>query len=166
MNTDYEIPAFHLIALMEASQLSYPDRYEALRRHFKSAPGADPLWLFAQFMGLANAVAANCRTMAEDLLIEMGDVHPYTAEKVNMPAILGALGGAAIAASVDQKPLCDGCAFRLGSVANTCSSTVTDAAGATDMGHDFMCHIRGYENGEAKAPCAGYVQMARKEIES
>ncbi len=119
-----------------------PDRVAFLASYLHEHGQAAFLQLLSEFMGLATSVVANCRELAEDLLTQEG-MHPYDAEKINMPTLLGALAGVALANQVDPKGACHGCAFRLGSVANQSPSTTADVQWCQDDAQCFMCHARG-----------------------
>lgn len=117
--------------------------------------------LITQFIGVAKSVTDNCREMAEHLLTLQG-AHPYEAEKINMPTLDGALAGVKLANSVDPKGACHGCAFRLGSVANQCPSTMMDAVWCQTDVHQFMCHARGVlDDGTPTVRCVGDAKAQR-----
>ena len=120
--------------------------------------------LFAQFMGLANSVVANNRDALEIFSMVHLDMAPYTAEKLNLPTIFGALNGAIIADGVEQDGLCDGCAFRHGTHANQSPITTCDADYCSHPGEQpFMCHDH-MENEEPTRACVGFARLraARK----
>lgn len=122
--------------------------------------------LVAQFVSVAKSVTSNCREMAEHLLTLQG-AHPYEAEKINMPTLDGALAGAKLANSVDPRGACHGCAFRLGSVANQCPSTMLDAAWCQRDVHRFMCHARGVlDDGTPTVRCVGDAKAQRALVRS
>ncbi|MBN5074425.1 hypothetical protein JY427_02035 [Stenotrophomonas maltophilia] len=115
--------------------------------------------LFGEFIGLANQVACNACEQAKDLLVLQGHVWPHEAERVNMPCILGALNGIALAAGIDPGPLCGGCAFRAGTVANQCLPTTEDADYCCTPGESpFLCHQAVDEHGNAISACPGFAQ--------
>jgi hypothetical protein len=68
--------------------------------------------LFEQALGMANSVAQNCREMSEMLMVEHCDMHPYAAENINLPTMLGACMGAALNRKCQPEPrsMCHGCA--------------------------------------------------------
>lgn len=128
-------------------------------QQYAAAHGHDAtLALCAQLFGLANAVTENCREQAAHLLTLEG-MHPHTAEKINMPTLLGALMGICLAAKAPkQDSTCAGCAYRLGTVANQCPSTVDEAAWQLQDLDRFSCH-----ESEDLPPCRGHAQALKTE---
>lgn len=115
--------------------------------------------LFGEFIGLANQVARNAREQAEAMLVLQGHVWPHEAERVNMPCVLGALNGLVLAAGIDPGPLCGGCAFRAGTVANQCLPTTEDADYCSSPGErPFLYHEAVDEHGNAISACRGFAQ--------
>lgn len=155
---DYDIGAQHAELLFGIATLPAVEREHALMA-FTYRAGPQAIFdLFAQFIGLANSVALNAREQAESLLTEHG-VHPYTAEKINMPNILGALNGLVLVPGIDPAPLCHGCAFRKGSIANQCMPTTMDAELCSEPGEQpFMCHEDMDAQGNPTAGCRGFAQ--------
>ena len=134
-------------------------RRPALRHLAENIGTAAMVDLFGEFIGLANQVARNAREQAEDLLVLQGHVWPHEAERVNMPCILGALNGIVLAAGIDPGPLCGGCAFRAGTVANQCLPTTEDADYCSTPGEcPFLCHEAVDEHGNAISACRGFAQ--------
>jgi hypothetical protein len=121
--------------------------------------------LFAEFMGLANSVAANCRVAAESVLVSKGTIDPLTAATINMPTIHGALAGVEHATCCPTDRVCEACAFRLGTWANQSPLTARDARDACDGAHDFVCHSP-HDGSPAKQRCRGYaaIRQMRKEM--
>ena len=156
--TDYALQPDMASLLYGIATLPADMRREAMTaiRHKYGGPVLDDL--FAQFIGLASSVAANAQEHAEQLLIEFG-AHPYTAEKINMPNILGALNGLHLVEGVDTALICHGCAYRLGSVANQCLPTTMDADMCTQPGEvAFMCHAEMDVSGNPLKGCRGFAQ--------
>lgn len=117
--------------------------------------------LLAQFIGMANSVAANCAEMSDTVLITECGVHPDKFDRVNLPTIFGACQGVQIANKCDPTGACHGCAYRLGSIANQSPITTSDAE---FMAHDrkgFMCHAELDERGEPLRVCVGHAKAAR-----
>jgi hypothetical protein len=159
--SDYDIPphmarALRVVALMPADL-----RREAVRDlPLDREALAD---LFAEFIGLANSVADNCREMVELLLITEGGMHPHTAEKANLPTIGGALAGVGLAAGLDTSTMCSGCAFRPGTPANQSPVTTLDADCLSHPGEEpFWCHHDMNDRGEPTKACAGFAQLRAK----
>lgn len=119
---------------------------------------ADLSTLLADAIGMANAVAANCREWIETEMIAAGAVHPERAHQLNLPTMLGAAIGASMAAQVRQDGTCNGCAMRLGTVANQCLPTVSDVR-YVDGDDTFLCHLEGLdEAGEPARACVGWAR--------
>lgn len=113
--------------------------------------------LFAEFIGLANAVVANNREAIETVALAEGIGHPDRPIPINLPTIFGALLGVDNAARVESDALCAGCAFRLGTWANQSHVTACDAADAADGEFAFNCHA---QLGGPKVRCRGYALIA------
>jgi hypothetical protein len=159
---DYAMSDAQADALKGATLLPFDIRQRALQAYLAEHGPTALIDLFAQFIGLANSVVASNREMIEIILVVEGGEHPYSAEKANLPTIFGALCGVALANSVNQKKLCHGCAFRLGTAANQSPVTTCDADYAqSEIGLDFMCHEKLDDAGNPKAICAGYAQRRR-----
>lgn len=164
---DYSLTVQQAGELMAICSMPLPARLTALHG-MVACHGCDGVvQLFAQFIGLANSVAANAKEQAEQLLVELGEVHPYTAEKINMPCVLGALQGARLVHGIDASNVCHGCAFRHGSIANQCLPTTLDADRCSEPGeHAFLCHEVISPSGEATQACKGFAQARRAAMQA
>lgn len=159
--TDYTMTAAQASELAGVVLVPADLRTQALRR-YAATHGTDALAeLAAQLIGAANSVVANCREMAEILLIDHG-VHPYSAEKVNFPSLYGAMGGVMLASGTKQDGLCHGCAYRLGTVANQCASTTSDALSCAQDAQDFMCHEKLDSRGNPTKQCVGHARATKQ----
>ncbi|MEQ0849070.1 hypothetical protein ABLQ95_03700 [Pseudomonas aeruginosa] len=76
---DYQISAADAHELAGAVLLPADLRRQVLEKMAAQRGLAAMLDLFAQVLGMANAVAENCRAMVELILIERGE-HPHPAE--------------------------------------------------------------------------------------
>ena len=114
---------------------------------------------FANYVGLTNSLLHNAEEMAIMTCITEGKMNPTSAEKINLPSLLGAFNGMALSSGTDQSKLCGTCAYRHGSIANQCLITVSDAISCQEGrdGH-FMCHENLDDKGEPTQACAGYAQ--------
>jgi hypothetical protein len=157
---DYEISVRDADELRGICGLPHEFRLMRLKQLFSKRPAA-ALELFSQFIGLANSVVNNNRDMAELILITEGQMYSHEAEKANLPTIFGALNGISIAASVDQRKTCIGCAFRLATCANQSPVTTCDVKYVMDCDQPFMCHLELDEHDEPVRMCAGYQQIER-----
>lgn len=159
---DYDISVQDADAIKGAVLLPAEFRRKCLEMYL-AANGQDALIeLFGQFMGMANSVADNCKELATSILITEGGVHLHTAEKINMPTVFGALNGIGLAGNCDSKGVCVGCAYRLGSAANQCLSTVIDAEYTAEGFDKFYCHDELDERGDPVRPCAGHQKVLKK----
>ncbi|GLK86716.1 hypothetical protein [Ancylobacter defluvii] len=159
---DYELADDAATTLAACAMLPNRVRVELLEKFAEQHGMPALIEAFAQFVGLANSVVANVRDGAELLLITEGGYHPHDAEKVNLPTIFGALLGVQLARVPQDNPaMCGSCAFRRGSIANQCTSTVIDAGETLGPGEPaFLCH----EEDEGVVPhraCGGYA-VAKK----
>lgn len=161
---DYAIAAADAEDLLGVVLAPADIRRQALEKMAAQRSPAAMLDLFAQVLGMANAVAENCRTMAELILIEEG-MHPHTAEKANLPTMFGALQGVLLAAKVDQRGTCAGCAYRLGTPANTSPITTTEARYCQSELIQFNCHLRLDKEGAPTKPCTGHRKALRQQQE-
>lgn len=118
----------------------------------------------SQLMAMADSVAENCKEQAIGFIVSECDIHPHTAEKLNLPTMFGAAEGYLLSKMVDQTKVCAGCAYRTGSVANQCPGTVCDADYlARSISDDpFMCH-ENLKDGVPTRKCLGFVQQRAKE---
>jgi len=149
--------------LMGAAGLTPEIRREILAHFAREHGEAALVALFAEFIGLANSVVANCHDALEVFGIAHLGMHPYEAEKLNLPTIFGALNGARLAHDVDPKGLCDGCAFRLGTHANQSPVTTCDAGDCSQPGEaNFMCHENLDDSGAPTKACGGWARKRAK----
>ncbi len=160
--TDYQLDPKRADLLAGACLLPAAKRRQILDQ--ADIERAELIDILTAVLGVANSVAANCREMAELVLIMHGGCWPYQAEQINLPTMFGAFQGVKIADGIDAKSTCAGCAYRLGTIANQSPVTTTDADHMyEDRGHSghFFCH-EGVEDGlEPTQACAGYAQKIR-----
>lgn len=154
--TDYAIDPDDAKMLAGASLLPADIRTLILRKIGADRGHEAVVELFAQFIGLSNSVAANCREMTEEHLTIAGAVHPDRTPDINMPTVFSALMGVLLAEGVDEAGTCRGCAFRRGSVANQSPSTTTDADWCLEGDDRFMCHEEFNEAGDPTRKCVGF----------
>jgi len=114
--------------------------------------------LFAQFVGMANSVADNCRNMTDLVLISELGMHPDKFDSVNLPTILGACQGVALAAQCDPAGACEGCAYRQGSMANQSPIATSEAAYMAFDQKGFMCHAETDDRGNPTKVCVGHAK--------
>ena len=161
----YEISSANAAALRRMVSTPADARRQALNELAAQLGQEFFVDLFAQFIGLANQVVDNAREHAQAMLVAEGGVHPYTAEKINMPSLVGALQGVQLADGIDTASLCHGCAFRLGSIANTCDPTTSDADWCSQPNErPFMCHADLDAVGDPTQACKGFAQRRRAVI--
>lgn len=114
--------------------------------------------LFAQFVGMANSVADNCRNMTDLVLISELGMHPDRFDSVNLPTIAGACQGVMLAAQCDPAGACEGCAYRIGSMANQSPMATSDAAYMSFDQKGFMCHAETDDRGSPTKVCVGHAK--------
>ena len=132
-----------------------------LRKYFDKHGAIALMNLFSQFVGLANSVVSNNREMIELFAITECGVHPHNAHQVNLPTIFGALCGVELAASVNQKKTCAGCAYRLATCANQSPVTTCDADWTSQDDQTFWCHEKLDDNGNPTSICLGHAQRMK-----
>jgi hypothetical protein len=157
-NTEYSMTPAAATDLAALVTLDLAGRREALACYAQEQGVAALVELFAQFIGMANSVAANCAEMSDTVLITECGVHPDRFASVNLPTILGACQGVALAWKCDPAGACYGCAYRLGSIANQSPIATADA---DYMAHDqtgFLCHAYLDESGEPTKVCVGHAK--------
>jgi hypothetical protein len=159
---DYEIAVSEADMLKGAVDLPAEFRTMILAQYLQQTSPEALVTLFAQFMGLANAVITNNRTVIEEALVVKMGMEAYRAEQVNLPTLFGALNGIALAAKVQQKTLCRGCAFRHGTPANQSPVTTCDAESMfAEDDALFMCHEAFDAQGEPTRKCRGFTQTKK-----
>lgn len=157
-NAEYSMTPADATDLAAMVTLDLAGRREALGRYVQQQGAVRLVELFAQFIGMANSVAANCAEMSDMVLITECGVHPDKFTSVNLPTILGACQGVVLAGKCDPAGACYGCAYRLGSIANQSPIATADA---DYMAHDqtgFLCHAYVDELGEPTRVCVGHAK--------
>lgn len=129
---------------------------------FEETHDLDLRELFVQFVRLAKSVQENTREAVDFVAITEFDMNPMSHETPNLPTLSGALHGYRLAAKVRPERLCDGCAYRLGSIANQSAITTDDADYCANERHHFLCHERVDARGQPYQACAGYAQQKRQ----
>lgn len=159
--TDYAITAADAERLSGAVLLPADMRLLVLQKMAAQRSPDAMLDLFAQVLGMANAVAENCREMLELILVTEGGMHPHTAEQANLPTMYGAMQGVILAAGIDPKGTCHGCAYRLGSPANTSPITTSEAENCQRELKQFFCHAEFDDQGQPTKPCVGHCKAMK-----
>lgn len=122
--------------------------------------------LFAQFIGAAESVVHNCHETIHLEMVCNGLAHPdRKSDQLNLPTMFGAMLGAALANGRTKG--CATCAFRLGTRANQCETTICDAHWCSWPGErPFFCHEGTSDGDEPITPCLGFVEtrVARKSV--
>lgn len=131
-------------------------RLEEMKKFFTNKDPVEIMEMFSNFIDMAETVIENTREQCQLILLCSG-MSPTQAEKFNEPSILGAIRGFEAAKSVRQDSLCHGCAFRRGSVANTCLVTVDDAEYCSDNDKTFMCHENLDDSQQPTQKCRGFL---------
>ena len=162
--TDYRMNPELARQLADAALLPRDLRLMIARRILEQASvGIDTASeIIADLLGMANSVVANCTEILKTESVARGWLHFNAVERINFPSMNGALMGVSLAAGVDPRKVCNGCAFRLGSVANQCSPTQHDARDAVAGEHVFMCHEDLDTRGKPTHGCRGFAQARAK----
>ena len=163
-NTDYSMDTTDATDLANLAQLGLTKRREMLQRHLATNGAGRIVEMFAQFIGMANAVAANCAEMSDTVLITECGVHPDKFTGINLPTIVGACQGVLLAGKCDPAGACHGCAYRLGSIANQSPITTADAQYMGTDQKGFMCHAHLDDRGEPTKVCVGHAKSAKQTI--
>lgn len=157
-NTEYSMTPADASDMAEMATLDLPMRREALTLYVQRNGPQRLIELFAQFIGMANSVAANCAEMSDLVLISECGVHPDKFDSVNLPTIIGACQGVALAGKCDPAGACYGCAYRLGSIANQSPIATSDADYMAYNQTGFMCHAHVDTRGEPTKVCVGHAK--------
>lgn len=161
MREPYQIKHADRTMLMGAVGLPHDVRIEVLRKMFEGRNTDDFIEVFSQFIGLTNTVIENNREMIELFLITEHDYMPTHAEKINLPTLFGALNGLGLAEGIDQNRVCSGCAYRIGSPANTSAATTCDADWQQQNSDMFYCHENLKPDGTPSRKCTGFLQQRK-----
>lgn len=149
--------------LKGAVGLPYDLRREVLRKAASEHGRDEVIDWFAQFIGMANSVVANNRDAIEIFQILPGEAHPDRAGNINLPTIFGALMGADLARKSKAKGRCEGCALRIGTLANQSPSTTCDVEYVLgDYEEAFWCHENLNEQGLPTRKCPGWAEVKRE----
>ncbi|MNJ54567.1 hypothetical protein D3C77_500150 [compost metagenome] len=138
--------------------MSAGDRGQALTAYAEQYGQAHLVSLFTQFIGMANSVVENCAAMTDLVLITEMDMHPDRFNSINLPTIAGACQGVALAAQADPAGACEGCAYRLGTMANQSPMATSDASYMAIEPRGFMCHAEVDECGRPLNVCVGHAK--------
>ena len=162
-NCEYTMKNTDALWLTPIAQADQRQRITQLSEYSRLNGELRLIELFAQFIGMANAVAENCSQMSDQVLIEECGVHPDKFTGVNMPNMIGALQGVVLASGCSTAGACHGCAYRLGSIANQSPITTADAAYMAFDRKGFMCHAHTGEDGEPTKFCVGHAKAHKSE---
>lgn len=157
-NTDYSMTPTDAMEMAGIAALDLGKRREALSLYLDRNDPQRLIEMFAQFIGMANSVAANCAEMSDEVLILECGVHPDRFDSVNLPTIVGACQGVIIASKCEPTGTCHGCAYRLGSIANQSPIATSDADYVAYDKKGFMCHAFVDEFGEPTKVCVGHAK--------
>lgn len=137
-------------------------RKELASKHFNNHAYSQLIDVICNLISIANKTIENNREMIEMQYIEHGILHPDQTSKLNLPTLFGALEGLKMAKSTKQENLCGGCAYRLGTPANTCASTVCDAQWQLANGDMFWCHENLDEKENPTQKCRGHLLKTKE----
>lgn len=157
-HTDYTMTPRQAEDIASLANLPLAGRVRGLTEYCEKHGVESLVELFAQFIGMASSVADNCRDMTDLVLISELGMHPDKFDSVNLPTILGACQGVALAAQCDPAGACEGCAYRLGSMANQSPMATSDAAYMSFDQKGFMCHAETDDRGNPTKVCVGHAK--------
>lgn len=142
--------------------LPHEMRMELMEKFFA---GKDPqaiMSMFSNFIDLAHTTVENCEEQAWSCAVGIWGADPNEADKLNMPSLAGAITGVKLSQGVEPNHLCHGCAYRRGSVANTCMVTTFDAAWCHgEFDQPFMCHENIKDDEEPTQKCRGFLKKEK-----
>lgn len=145
--------AVYLMALMAGSPV--PDR-----------TSDDLKELLVEVCKMSQTLSLNCREWLETAGIVHAGLHPYTAEKLNVPTLEGALAAAITVPLVPQDcDMCHSCAFRVGSSPNQTEAVAADILECLTEGRSFHCHDYDENDPEAgpRPLCKGFLQALKQQ---
>lgn len=161
--TDYFIDPEAAKDLMGVVQFPHDLRLEVLRAMQERLGPDAMLALFSQFIGMANSVVFNSHDALGEFLIVEADFHPYTVAKgYNFPTLFGALNGIRLTVGVNQEKTCQGCACRLGTLANQSPVTTCDVDYCLEGDDKFWCHEELDDKGMPTKRCIGFQAHLKK----
>ncbi|MFJ3487132.1 hypothetical protein ACIPL1_27490 [Pseudomonas sp. NPDC090202] len=160
--TDYALTPEQAATVAAIVQVPFQQRVSMLADYARDHGTNQLVWLFAQFMGMANSVVDNCRNMTDLVMVCELNVNPDRFDSVNLPTILGACQGVELAAGCDPAGACEGCAYRLGTMANQSPIATSDAAFMSFNQKGFMCHAETDERGNATKVCIGHAKAFKQ----
>lgn len=134
---------------------------EILEHHLGHRSAGHAIDVLTDFIIMARTVVENNRLMIEDFLVQEDVLHPHQASKINLPTLFGALNGLGLADGVDQDKLCSGCAYRIGSPANTSPVTTCDADWQQQNDDMFWCH-KDMDGDTPTRKCIGFLKKKAK----
>jgi hypothetical protein len=149
-------------ALAALSVLSYEDRLSQIKRLRREHGIEWVLRLFNDTIGMANSVTDNSHEMVKFVALMNADLHQQDVDKISLPSMLGAAMGAAAAALCEDVKVCDGCAFKIGSIANQCVPTQADVRHITADDGRFLCHVDGLEGDKPTQACKGWAVVQKR----
>lgn len=157
-NVEYTMTPADAMVLADTATLDLAKRREALTLYLQRNGSGRLVELFAQFIGMANSVGANCAEMSDIVLINECGVHPDHFDSLNLPTIIGACQGVVLAGKCDLSGACFGCAYRLGSIANQSPIATSDADHMAYDQKGFMCHADTDQYGAPTKVCVGHAK--------
>lgn len=141
-------------------------RSKAVTERFGDCRREELLTVIDSLLNIGCDYAASCDETLYLHLVTVGEMHPYTVEKLNMPSFLGAIHGISLAKKApNQLILCESCAYKCGTLANSSKATQADLSYAKECQEIFYCHqeIENLENPTEEdkkriRPCRGWAQ--------
>lgn len=152
--------------LIEILNVPKACRHQAIHEKLSSKSHDDLIKILEVLMTVSENYAESCDEALYLHLVITGDMHPHSIEKLISPKFDAALKGLLLSEKApNQDVLCDGCAYKEGTLANHCSTTQSDLSSALNEGKIFYCH-EGFErldvptkkDQKCMKPCKGWAQ--------
>jgi hypothetical protein len=154
-----------ILTLTDLINLPEAERVEPIKALLASKSKDEVAILFATLLNVADQYAKACDEAVWLHLVQEG-IHPYSIEKLITPSLHGALNGLILADKAKNQDICcESCAYRRGTLANSCLTTQANVAYAIKDEHIFYCH-KDIENLDCPTsddrkrmkPCKGWAQ--------
>lgn len=157
-----------ILALTDILVLPIDQRLQAVKDNFSNKNTDDLLELLFTLINVSDDYTNACDEAIELHLSIYSDMHPDKLS-FNKPSFHGALNGLILSSKApNQNVLCESCAYKQGTLANSSLSTQSDLAYAIGNCATFYCH-KNIENIECPSeedrkrmrPCKGWAQHVK-----
>ncbi|MCU4436123.1 hypothetical protein KTH93_11650 [Acinetobacter bereziniae] len=157
-----------ILALTDIIQLPEAERSQAIWDKFSDISADELLEIIVTLINVSDGYAHACDEAIELHLSIYSDMHPDKLS-YNKPSFHGALNGLILSSNAsNQDIICDGCAYKKGTLANSSLSTQSDVAYAIGNCAKFYCHKNienidcpSEEDRKRMRPCKGWAQHVK-----